>query len=281
MATPTDTQAVDATESVTPELSAEEKAQMFEALPGEFKEAIVKVNGEIADHNKKIDSIKAAEAKDPKLIKAEIFEQNPSNNKKIARLLTEYKKLEDQMENLRSQGYGIIETDGLMPKDLSEEELAAIRTDVTESTKSIRNQADALLTFETMMPMLKDKLTIHLAEVKTRRGVAKQNTGPKGEGTKRIRFKQILVNGVTQDDKNNTVWQNVKGEEKYTFTFTTQYLKKQSSDISWTAKDLTDGYLKGLDENNLPDEHEFVMPHTYKDQNGNEQTVNYTIKAVR
>lgn len=264
-------------------ITAEQKAKFFEELPSEFKEAITKVNSDIQTHNLKIDAIKASEAQDPKLIKAELFEQNPSNNQKIARLYAEYLKLIESAEKLKDQAYSIMDTEGLMPKDLSEAEINNLKTQVTDSTKDLRESVNALLKFEEMMPMFKDKISIHIAEIKTRRGAAKTGSATKasGEGPKRIRFKRIEVNGVTQDDKGNTIAQTVNGEEKYTFTFTAQYLKKQSKSINWTAKDLTDAYLKGLDENNLPDEHEFVMTHTFKDNNSNEQTVNYKIKAYR
>lgn len=273
-----------ATETVaaaTPELTQAQKDEMFKTLPGEFQDAIAKLNTEISGHNSKVDSIKAADAQDPKLIKAEIFEQ--SDNKKLSRLYNEYLKVIAQAEAIKDQAYQVIDTDGLMPKDLSEAEVEKLKTDVTESTKDLRDQVGALLKFEEMMPAFKNRLAPHISEIKTRRGAAK--TGPsgagKGEGTKRLRFKKIEINDVTQDDRGNHVWQTVAGEEKYTFTFAAQYLKKQHKSIDWTANDLTKGYLSGVDENNLPDEHTFEMPFTFKDGNGNDQTVTYRVKAYR
>lgn len=263
-----------------PPTEAELKA-MYDALPDMFKEAIDKVNAEIDSHNSKVASVLSAEAKDPKLIKAEIFEQNPGNNKKLATLRKEYLKLIEQAEKLVSDAYKVIETDGLMPKELTEAELEKIKAEVTESTKGLRDQVSALAKFEEMMPMLKGKVIPLVNEIKTRRGAAKAGTTKSGEGPKRIRFKRIEVNGVTQDDKGNKVFGLVNGEEKYTFTFASAFLRKQHKGINWTANDLTDAYLKGLDENNLPEVKEFSLPYTFKDENGNDQTVSYTVKAYR
>lgn len=269
------------TDEVKP-LTDEQLKEIFNSLPDAIKDALNKVNADIDAHNKKVDSLKASEAKDPKLIKAEIFEQNPGNNKKIARLLTEYRKFEEQMEKLRSEAYTIIDSDGLMPAELDEKQIESLKTEVKDSTKSLREQASAMLTFEEMLPMYKGKISPFINEIKTQRAAAKiGGTTTKGDGPKRIRFKKIEVNGVTQDDKGNTVWQKVGDEERYTFTFASQFLNKQHKGISWGSKDLTEAYMKGLDENNLPEVHEFVMPHKFKDVQGNEQTVNYTIKAYR
>jgi hypothetical protein len=267
--------------SETPELTPEQKAEMFNALPGEFQKAISDLNGSIGDHNVKVTSIQSAEKKDPKLIKAEIFEQNPDNHVKLKRLRDQELKLIDSIEKLRAEAYAIIEKDGLMPKELSEDELTKLKAEITDSTKSLRQQVEALTTMEAMMPMFKGKLSIHIDEIKTRRGAAKTGTSTSTGEVKRLRFKKIEVNGVTQDDKGNTVYQLKDGEEKYTFTFASQYLKKQHKGINWSSKDLTDAYLEGKDENNLPEVSEFVMPHTYKADNGNEHTVEYTIKCYR
>jgi len=261
----------------------EELKKLFSELPGEFQKAINDLNSEIEGHNSKVQSILAADAKDPKLIKAEIFEQNPGNNKKLAALRAQELKLIAQLEKLRDEAYKVIDEDGLMPKELSETEIEKLKGEVTDSTKDLREKVSALLKFEEMMPIFAGKFSPHISEIKTRRGAAKTgtSTGKTGEGPKRIRFKKIEVNGLTQDAQGNTVSQKVAGEDKYTFTFASQYLKKQHKSINWTAKDLTDAYLKGLDENNLPEAHEFVMPHTYKDSAGNEHTVEYKVKAYR
>lgn len=262
-------------------LSEADLKKMYDALPDMFKQAIDKVNGEIDEHNKKIDSVKAAEAKDPQLIKAEIFEQNPSNNRKVAKLLEEYNKLVDAAEKLRTQAYSVIETDGLMPKELTEAEIEKLKSEVTDSTKTLRDQVSALSQFEEMMPMLKGQILPLVNEIKTRRGAAKTGTTSKGEGPKRIRFKRIEVNNVVEDDKGNKVYGVVSGEEKYTFTFASQFLRKQHKGINWSANDLTDAYLKGQDENNLPEVREFVMPYTYKNNEGNDVTVEYKVKCYR
>ncbi len=260
---------------------AEIKA-MYDALPDMFKQAIDKVNSEIDAHNAKIDSVKAAEAKDPMLIKAEVFEQNPSNNKKIAAIYKEYLKLVEAAEKLKTQAYEVIETDGLMPKELTEAEIDKLKTEVTDSTKTLRDQVSALSQFEEMMPMLKGKILPLVKEIKTRRGTAKTGgSASKGEGPKRIRFKRIEVNNVVEDAQGNKVYGVVNGEEKYTFTFASQFLRKQHKGINWSANDLTDAYLKGQDENNLPEVREFVMPYTYKNNEGHDVTVEYKVKCFR
>jgi hypothetical protein len=273
MATPTQTE-------TAPELTAEQKAEIFNNLPKEFQDALRDLNASIDGHNSKVDSIKAAESKDPKLIKAEIFEQ--SDNKGIVRLRTEYEKLTEAAEKLRMQAYEAIEKNGLMPKDLSEEEVTKLKGEVTESTKELRDQSNALEKMEAMMPMFKGKLVPLIGEIKTRRGTAKTGgTTAKGDGPKRPRFKKIEVNGVTQDDNGNTVWREVNGEQKYTFTLASQYLSKQHKGINWTSADLTAAWAKDIDIDNPPEQHTFVMPYTFKDNNGNEQTVNYEIKTYR
>jgi arsenate reductase-like glutaredoxin family protein len=264
------------------ELTPEQLQEMFNALPNEFRDAINNVNKAIAEHNANVESIKATEAKDPKLIKAEIFEQDSHGNKQVSRMYTEYLKLTEQAEKIRSQAYELIDKHGLMPKELTAEDIEKLKSTVTDSTKELREQVGALLKFEEMMPMFAGKITPHIFEIKTRRGAAKTTgTTVKGEGPKRIRFKRIEVNNVTEDDKGNKVYGLVNGEPKYTFTFASQYLRKQHKAINWSAKDLTDAYLSGQDENNLPEEREFPMVHTFNDANGNEQSVTYTVKCYR
>lgn len=267
--------------------TAEELRAMFDALPNEFKATITKLNADIDDHNSKVDKVKASEAKDPKLIKAEIFEQNPGNNEKLARLLKEYDKFVTAAEKIRAQAYEVIEKDGLMPKELSAEEVEKLKSEVTVSTKNLRDQAQTLEKFEEMAPALfKGKLTVHLHEIKTRRGAAKTGVQSGAQtGAKRPRFKKILVNGSDQDTINGktvTVWQEVNGEPKYTMTFLSQFLRKKSAVINWTAKDLQDVYFgEKSDQSEIPDTHTFVMTHHFKDENGNEKSVDFEITAIK
>lgn len=280
------------TENAAPVKSEEDKAkemrELFESLPSEFKDTINKLNAEIDAHNANVVKVKRADEKDPKLIKAEIYEQNPDNNEKLAVIRKQELKLIEQMEKLRKQAYEVIEKDGLMPKDLSPEEVEKLKKDVTESTKSLKDQATTLEKFEEMMPLFKGKLTIHLHEIKTRRGTAKSGGGQSAAqtGVKRPRFKKILVNGSdqAQDPQGNThtVWQEVNGEPKYTMTFLSQFLKKMSPVLNWTPKDLQDAYFGDKsDQSEIPDTHKFVMTHTFKNEAGNEQTVNYEITAIK
>ena len=266
--------------------SAEELQSLFDSLPGEFKETITKLNAEIDAHNANVIKVKRASEADPKLIKAEIFEQNPENNAKIARLLKEYDKFMEAAEKLRSQAYEVIEKDGLMPKELTEAEVEKLKKDVTESTKSLRDQATTLEKFEEMMPIFKGKLTVHLHEIKTRKGTAKTGGSSASQtGVKRPRFKKILVNGVDQETINGktyTVWGEVNGDQKYTMTFLSQFLKKKSSVLNWTPKDLQDAYFGDKsDQSEIPDTHTFVMTHTFKDEAGNDKSVNFEITAIK
>lgn len=265
--------------NVKPELTEEEKKKSFDSLPAAMREAIEKLNVEIAEHNKKVDAVKAAESKDPVLIKSEIFEQRHTENKELNRLRKEYDKIQAQLEGIVKEAYDVIDKSGLMPKNLSEAELEKLKSEITESTKTIRDQTAAFVQFETLMGYV---LIPHIDEVKTRRGT--RSTSTSSEGTKRIRLKRILINGTDTDDKGNTVYGTVNGEPKYTFTFAAMYLNKRLKGTgapSITAKDLTDKYLEGIDENNLPEKHKFTLPVSYKDNNGNEQTVNYEITAER
>lgn len=270
-----------ATDNATPELTAEQKQEIFNALPEELRKALEDFNREVNEHNAKVESIKAAESKDPKLIKAEIYEQNSSGNKKLARIRAEELQLIERIETLRKQAYEIIDTDGLMPKDLSEAEVEKLKGETADSLKSLKAKAETYKGMEEMLPMYKGKLLIHLDEIKTRRGTGGTKSVASGEGPKRPRFKKIEINGVTEDDKGNTVYQTVDGEPKYTLTFASQYLKKQHKGIKWTAKELQDAYFAGQDADNMPEIHTFEMPYTFKDEKGNEHTVTYTIKAYR
>lgn len=270
------------TATETPELTSEQKAEIFNSLPEELRKALDDFNREVNEHNAKVESIKAAESKDPKLIKAEIYEQNTQGNKKLARIREQELKLLEQVESLRKQAYEIIDTDGLMPKDLSEAEVQKLKDETSESLKTLKGKAETYKGMEEMLPMYKGKLLIHLGEIKTRRGTGGgTKSSASGEGPKRPRFKKIEVNGVTQDDKGNTVYQVVDGEDKYTLGFTAQYLKKQHKGIKWTTKDLQDAYFAGQDADNMPEIHTFEMPYTFKDESGNDHTVVYTIKAYR
>lgn len=266
--------------------TAEELKAMYDALPTEFKDTITKLNAEIDAHNSNVDKVKRSEQQDPKLIKAEIFEQNPDNNEKLARLRKEEEKHREAIERIRKQAYEIIDRDGLMPKDLTAEEVEKLKTEVTASTKNLRDQATTLEKFEEMMPMFKGKVTIHLHEIKTRRGAAKTGVQSSAQsGVKRPRFKKILVNGSDQDTINGktvTVWQEVNGEPKYTMTFLSQFLRKKSTVINWTAKDLQDAYFGDKsDQSEIPDTHTFVMTHTFRDEAGHEKSVNFEITAIK
>lgn len=266
--------------------SAEELKKLFESLPGEFQETITKLNAAIDAHNANVIKVKRADEADPKLIKAEIFEQNPDNNEKLAVLRKQELKLIEQLEKIRTQAYEVIDKDGLMPAELSADEIEKLKKDVTESTKSLRDQAQTLEKFEEMMPIFKGKLTVHLREIKTRRGAAKTGSSSSGAtGIKRPRFKKLLVNGVDQetiDGKTQTVWGEVNGEQKYTLTFLSQFLKKKSAVLNWSAKDLQDAYFGDKsDQSELPDTHTFVMTHKFKDEAGNEKSVNYEITAIK
>jgi len=263
--------------------TAEELKAQFDALPEMFQETINKLNAEIDAHNSNVDSVKAAGAQDPKLIKAEIFEQNPKNNRKLARLREEELKLIKQIEDIRKQAYEVIDTDGLMPKELTEAEVEKLKAEVASNAKTLKDQVTALSTMEEMMPFLKGKVLIHVHEIKTQRGTAKTGTKSGGEGPKRPRFKRIEINGVTADDKGNTVYGLVDGNEKYTFSFASAYLRKQHKGINWTSNDLQTKYFGDkTSQDDLPEIHEFVMPYTYKDAGtGNDVTINYTIKAYR
>lgn len=263
--------------------TAEELKAMFDSLPDEFKAAVQALNGSIDEHNGKVDSIKAANAQDPKLIKAEIFEQNPKNNRKLARLREEELKLLKQVEDIRKQAYEVIDTDGLMPKELSEAEVEKLKAEVTGNAKTLKDQVSALQTMEQMMPFLKGKVTPLIHEIKSQRGTGTKAAAKSGDTVKRPRFKKIEINGVTQDDKGNKVFGvTPEGDEKYTFSFASMYLRKQHKGIKWTANDLQDKYFGDKsDQSELPEIHTFVMPYTYKDANGNEHTVNYEIKCYR
>lgn len=266
----------------TPELTDAQKEELFNSLPEELRKALSDFNAEVAEHNKKVEAIKAADSTDPKQIKAEIYEQNSGNNKKLARLREQELKHLEAIENLRKQAYEIIETDGLMPKDLSEEEVEKLKGETTDSLKSLKLKAETYKGMEEMLPMYKGKLLIHLDEIKTRRGTGGGTKSvASGDGPKRPRFKKIEVNGVTQDDKGNTVYGVVNGEEKYTISLLRDYLKKQHKGIKWTTKDLQDAYFEGQDADNMPEVHTFELPYTFKDEKGNEHTVTYTIKAYR
>lgn len=263
--------------------TAEELKAMFDSLPDMFKTAVSDINKAIDAHNKNIAAIKKASATNPTVIKAEIFEQNPDNNEKLATLRKKELQLLTQVEAIRKQAYEIIDKDGLMPKDLTEEEVTKLKSEASESAKTLREQVSALTAMEAMMPPLKGKVTPLIHEIQTQRGTGlKSSSGGKtGDGPKRPRFKKIEVNGVTSDANGNTVYALSDGTEKYTFSLTSVYLRKQAKGITWTANDLQSKYYEGEDENNLPEVKEFVMPYTYKDENGNDHTVNYTIKAYR
>lgn len=267
------------------ELTDAQKEEIFNSLPDELKQAITNHNDGVRKHNQAIESIKSAESQDPKQIKAEIYEQNNekggANNKKLARLLEEENKLRERIEQIRKQAYEIIDTDGLMPKDLSEEEVEKLKAETAESLKSLKAAAETYANMEGMLPMYKGKLVMHLEEIKTRRGTGTRSSSGGTGTTRRPRFKKIEVNGVTQDDKGNTVYQMVDGNEKYTIGFLVDYLKKQHRAFKVTTKGIQDLYYAGEDENNLPDVKEFTIPYTYKNEAGNEHTVNYVVKAYR
>lgn len=270
-------------ETKAPEYTSEQLAEIFNSLPEAFQQSITETNAEVDVHNENVEKIKSAEAKNPVLIKAEIYEQNTKNNKKLAVLRERELKLQDQIEKIREEAYKVIDEDGLMPKELTEEQVEKLKAEVTESTKALRAKAEVLAGMEAMMPPFKGKITIHLKEIKTRRGTAKTGGATaKGEGPKRPRFKKIEINGVTQDESGNTVYQMVDGEPKYTFTFAANYLKKQHKGIKWSSKDLTDAYFGDKsDQSELPEKHEFVMPFTYKAENGNEHTIEYKVTCYR
>jgi len=271
------------TETATeaPVLSAEDKAKLFSELPDYLQTAVRELNEAIAEHNAKVNSILSAESKDPKLIKAEIFEQNPDNNEKLSVLRKRELKLIEQLEKIRDEAYKVIEDDGLMPKEVSPEEVEKLKAETVKSHSELKTKAATLVQMEDMVPMFKGKLAILADDIKNRRG-----TGAKSSSTgeiKRPRFKRIEVNGVIEDDKGNKVYTvDDKGDPKFTFSGVVAYLKKQHKGIKVVAKDLTDTYFgdKGS-QDELPETVTFTVPYTFKTEGGNETTVNYEIKATK
>lgn len=268
--------------SATPEpkaLTNEEIAKRIDALPDVIKKTITGLNDIIAVHNSKVAKLTAAEKQDTGLIKADIFEQ--STDPKLKALRAEYVKLCESLDALKDQAYEHIDKAGLMPEALDEKAIAKLKSDTAESLKDIKAKSAAFTMFEEMAPEL--KLSELITEVKTRRGTGTGKSSTSSGGTTyRPRFKRIEVNNQVEDDKGNKVYGlDSDGNPKYTLTFTAKYLGKQHTGISWTSKDLQDAYFAGEDPDNLPDVKEFEMPHTYKDANGNEQTIVYKVKAFR
>lgn len=265
-----------------PAMSDEDKAKAYAALSNEMREAIDNLNKVIGEHNVKVEAVKATESNDPKLIKAEIYEQNSGNNNKLAVLRKKELQLQDQIEKIRKEAYEVIDKDGLMPAELKPEQVEKIKGEVAASSTAIKQQTAALTQFEEMLPMYKGKLLIHINEVKTRRGTGSKSTAS-GEGPKRPRFKRIEINGVIEDDKGNKVYTlNDDGSKKFTFTGAANYLKKHHKGIKIGSKDLTEAYFGDKDsQDELPDTVTFTVPHVFKDESGNEHTVNYEIKATK
>ncbi|MFE1145212.1 hypothetical protein [Streptomyces rochei] len=270
-----------ATQSET--LSAEAKQEIFNGLPEYLQGAVKELNEAIKAHNASVESIKASEAKDPKLIRAEIREQNPSGNERIAKINDRITKLNEQIEKLVKEADKVIDEDGLMPKELNEEQVKKLKEDTAESLKQLKEKSAAIAQMEEMMPMFKGKLLILVDEIKTRRGTGGGGKSATTGEVKRPRFKEITVNGVTEDDKGNKVYTlDSEGKPKFTFTGAAAYLKKQHRAFKIVAKDLTDLYFGGKDsQDELPDTVTFTVPYTYKDEQGNEHTVNYEIKATK
>jgi hypothetical protein len=262
-------------------LTDKQKTEILETLLPDIRAAIVAYNKEVEEHNAKNESIKAAESQNPTLIKAEIYEQNTAKNAKLKRIREQELKLIEQQEALRKQAYEIIDTDGLMPRELKPEEVQKLKDETAKSSQTLRAKVETFKGMENMLPMYSGKLIPLLSEIKTRRGTGAAKSTGTGEGPKRPRFKRIEVNGVTKDDKGNTVYGVVNGEEKYTISFLREYLKKQHKGIKWPTKELQDAYFAGDDPDNMPEVKEFTMPYTFKDESGNEHTVNYVIKAYR
>lgn len=266
----------------TPEpkaLTSEEISKRIDALPDVLKTMLKNLNESIVVHNGNVAKLTAAEKKDTAVIKADIFEQ--SKDPKLAKIREEYIKACEVTEKLKDQAYEHIDKAGLMPKELSEEEVTKLKTSTAESLKDVKAKRDAIGMFEAMSPGL--ELSPLITEIKSRRGT----TGAKSAGTsgeiRRPRFKRIEINNLTEDNAGNKVYGvDSNGEPKWTFTFAAAYLKKQHKGISWTAKELQDTYYAGeSDPDNMPEVKEFPMTHEYKDQNGNDQTVVYKIKAYR
>jgi len=258
------------------ELTKEDKAKLFKALPADhFRTAVKDVNGLIAEHNEAVDKIQRAEKKDTTSLKNEIFEQ--SDNPAIKRLHEEYLKLIESAEKLKDQAYAKIDELKLMPGEVSEEELANLKASYSESLKNVRAKVDAFKQMEEMMPGV--SLIPLVDEIKTRRGTGGGSASSSQEGVKRPRFKRIVINNVEQDENGNTVYQEVKGEKKYTLTFAAAYLKKQHKGIKWTAKELNDAYFGAFEGDEQPAKLTFVMPYTYKTEDGHETTINYEIKT--
>jgi hypothetical protein len=259
-------------------LTDEQKQNLWNGLPKDMQATITQLIEEANQHNANVTKLQSSEKKDPQLIKAEVFEQ--STNPKIARLRKEELKLMEQIEALRKQGYALIDSEGLMPAELTEDAIAQLKKDVAESQKDLKNKVGTLEAMEAFGAMFKG-LTQLVPEIKTRRGTSTKSSSSSGE-TRRPRFKRIEINGIVEDDKGNKVYGVDKdGNEKHTFTFASKYLRSMHKDITWQANDLADKYYEGEDENNLPAVKEFPMVHTYKDENGNDQTITFTVKAYR
>lgn len=255
-------------------------------LPDMFKDSVDALNRAIAEHNKNVTAVKSAMSgqKDVRALKSEIFEQRYKENKRLAVLRKEYDRLSEQLEKVVEQAYAVIDEAGLMPKALSPEEIEKLKKNIGSSGADLRKKIEALGTMEGMFNLPEGTITSRIDDIQTLRGVGvKAKSSGSGEtGIKRPRFSLIEINGVTEDESGNTVYKEVDGKRKYTLSFAARYLNARHPSINVTSSQLQEKYFGDkTSQDELPDVHEFDFPVTYKDENGNDQTIVYHFKATK
>lgn len=265
-----------------PALTQEQKDEIFNSLPEAMQEAVIAARNNVNEHNTNTRFLKNQGSNDYSALLSEIRENNPSNNEAIASINKQITQYNEQIEKLIQDANAIIKADGLMPKVPSPEELQVIKESYPSSLKTCRDQLVSFENLEKLAPPFKGKLLVLMPDIETLRNTSSSSSSGSSDGTetKRPRFSEILVNGVTSDDKGNKVYVIKDGKESFTFTETAKYLKKQASGMRVTAKTLSDLYFAKFD-GDQPDSVTFEVPHTFKTASGSEETINFTITAKR
>lgn len=268
-----------ATTEAAPTYTSEDLAKMWEALPADFQAAIIKVNDQIDEHNKNVALIRASKEEDTTKLLHEIREQNPENDPKLAKFNAEITKLNERIEALVKQANEVAQQ--YLPKKVSEEDVTKAQAATKESSGAIRDAIKGIETFESLMPTL--KLTVHLKEIQSTRGLALIGSrGGSGE-TWRPRTSAIYLNDeLIQKDV-----QQADGTKKpkSTMNILASELNKRTESKNFNTLMLQEAYLKAIQEaggskDNVPDEVTFTLEYEYTTDNG-PQKLELPIKVVK
>lgn len=230
-----------------PELSADEKAKLFDGLAPQLKESVTNLTHEIEAHNANVKIVRdaASDKQDPKLILQEVVRTNPGNDPQLAKIYGDIEKLQARVETMWSEAMKLAEK--YKPEAMTAEKIKAAHESTKETSASLRAQKDALSKLSSFFNI---DLSIFLPEIDSTRGL-KLNTGDSSSVGIRPSYSKIFIvhNKGQETEQAELIAKEVEKKDgskemRSTTTNLAQELTKRIKGASVTSSEITIDFLK-------------------------------------